>query len=209
MNGTTTRQASFKQLKWLRDLLIQHDYSNFPADWRDYCDFLKEAFDRCTQAGYEAGDLNNWLSIHFRDREVSQDTFKTLLPRLQSAPKSKAPAAQREYPDASLLVPAGRYAIPTEDGARNKLAFYLVNRPEEGKWAGKVFVSMLVSDNGYRLPFATQAAVLRKIAAFGAESASAAYGREIGECGVCGRTLTNDESRARGIGPVCDAKMGW
>lgn len=25
----------------------------------------------------------------------------------------------------------------------------------------------------------------------------------------CGRTLTNDESRARGIGPVCAAKAGW
>jgi len=209
MNGTITRQASAKQLKWLRDLLIQHDYSNFPDDWRDYCDFIKEAFDRCTQAGYDSGELNNWLAVHFVDREVSQDTFKKLLPRLQSAPKSKSPGWYHEYPDASLPVPAGRYGIHTKDDAANKLAFYVVDRPEEGKWAGKVFVSMLISDNKQRLPFAIQAAVLRKIAAVGAETASATYGWEFKRCGVCGRGLTNDDSRERGIGPVCAAKMGW
>ena len=30
-----------------------------------------------------------------------------------------------------------------------------------------------------------------------------------GSCGHCGRTLTNEESRARGIGPICAGKMGW
>jgi len=29
------------------------------------------------------------------------------------------------------------------------------------------------------------------------------YGTELGECGVCGRTLTDEKSRAYGIGPVC------
>jgi hypothetical protein len=29
------------------------------------------------------------------------------------------------------------------------------------------------------------------------------YGMLIGKCGVCGRTLTDEESRANGIGPVC------
>ena len=28
-------------------------------------------------------------------------------------------------------------------------------------------------------------------------------------CSLCGRTLTNDESRTRGIGPICIEKMGW
>ena len=51
--------------------------------------------------------------------------------------------------------------------------------------------------------------ILARIAAVGAEAASARYGHEIGECGICGRQLTNDESRARGIGPVCAAKAGW
>ena len=33
------------------------------------------------------------------------------------------------------------------------------------------------------------------------------YGRETGECGVCGRTLTNPESIRRGIGPVCAGRV--
>jgi hypothetical protein len=32
------------------------------------------------------------------------------------------------------------------------------------------------------------------------------YGQEIGACGRCGLTLTNDTSRALGLGPECAAK---
>lgn len=106
-------------------------------------------------------------------------------------------------------VPAGRYAIDTYDGAHNDIAFYKVDRPTEGKWAGYVFVKLMVSDEEQRLPHAAARGVLRRIAEVGAEAASARYGQEIGECGVCGRTLTNDESRERGIGPKCAAGMGW
>jgi hypothetical protein len=36
--------------------------------------------------------------------------------------------------------------------------------------------------------------------------ASTTYGVEIGQCGRCGRTLTDEVSRAAGIGPVCAGK---
>jgi len=106
-------------------------------------------------------------------------------------------------------VPAGRYAVPTEDGATNDLAFYKVDRPTEGKWAGYVFVKLLTGGEERRLSRAAQTAVLAKIARVGAEQAAATYGHQIGRCGICHTRLTNDESRARGIGPVCAAKMGW
>jgi hypothetical protein len=106
-------------------------------------------------------------------------------------------------------VPAGRYAVATEDGAVNTLAFYKVDRPTEGKWAGYVFVKLMRSDEEVRLSRAAGATVLAKIAAVGAKEASAAYGREIGSCGVCSRTLTNDDSREIGIGPDCRARLGW
>lgn len=106
-------------------------------------------------------------------------------------------------------VPAGRYAIETAEGATNALAFYKVDRPTEGRWAGYVFVKLIVSDDEQRMSRAAGDAILRKIAEVGAEAASARYGHEIGSCGICGRTLTNDESRERGIGPVCAEKMGW
>lgn len=37
-------------------------------------------------------------------------------------------------------------------------------------------------------------------------AAMARYGLEMGRCGYCGRDLTDEESRTRGIGPVCYAK---
>ncbi|AKF14614.1 hypothetical protein AVJ28_gp45 [Mycobacterium phage Baee] len=116
---------------------------------------------------------------------------------------------QRYEPAATTEVPAGRYAVETEDGATNALAFYKVDRPTEGRWAGYVFVKLMLSDDEQRLSQKASKAILQKIAAVGPAEASARYGHEIGECGVCGRTLTNDESRAYGIGPDCRKKLGW
>ena len=126
----------------------------------------------------------------------------------ENAPEVRTHVASGDRPSAEV-VPAGRYAVATEDGATNALAFYKVDRPTEGRWAGYVFVKLMLSDEEQRMSRAAGDAILRKIAAVGAEAASAAYGQHIGECGVCGRTLTNDESRAYGIGPDCRKKLGW
>ena len=39
--------------------------------------------------------------------------------------------------------------------------------------------------------------------------AAKAYGAKTGECGCCGRELTNGESISLGIGPICRDKFGW
>ena len=39
------------------------------------------------------------------------------------------------------------------------------------------------------------------------EAAARAYGLRFGSCSCCGRTLTNAESRALGIGPICRSKF--
>jgi len=38
-------------------------------------------------------------------------------------------------------------------------------------------------------------------------AAAAAYGRDTGECGICHRELTNPESVAAGIGPICRSRF--
>jgi hypothetical protein len=35
------------------------------------------------------------------------------------------------------------------------------------------------------------------------------FGRLVGTCGRCGRDLSDDDSRARGLGPVCAGKSEW
>jgi hypothetical protein len=111
-------------------------------------------------------------------------------------------------------VPAGRYALTGEDGTTD---FYKVDRPTEGKWAGRVFARLLVASGGHgveslreeRVGRGQTAGVLDRIAEAGVQSAMERFGRELGSCGHCGRALTNAESIERGIGPVCAGKMGW
>jgi hypothetical protein len=102
-------------------------------------------------------------------------------------------------------VPAGRYAV---DGNEGQTVFVVVDRPTEGRWAGRIFVKVQASDELHRTSRGTADALLGKIAAAGPEAACIRYGREIGVCGRCGRTLTDETSRANGIGPVC-ADKGW
>lgn len=40
-------------------------------------------------------------------------------------------------------------------------------------------------------------------------AAANAHAKAWGRCGICGHTLTLDESIARGIGPICAGKYGW
>lgn len=40
------------------------------------------------------------------------------------------------------------------------------------------------------------------------DEAAAKFGSIYGWCGICGRTLTNEESKKRGIGPICAEKNG-
>jgi hypothetical protein len=86
-----------------------------------------------------------------------------------------------------------------------EVKFYSVDNPERGKWAGYTFVSVQASDDYYPVKGAGRAEVLKLIAA-DPEAASVRYGRLIGKCGRCSRTLTDESSRLAGIGPICAAK---
>lgn len=116
-----------------------------------------------------------------------------------------APKAPAAYDPEESPFPAGRYALVRHGVVK----FYKVDRPTEGRWAGYVFVKGLAGDEEHAIRNRTEkAAILSEIGA-DVREASIRYGREIGSCGVCGRTLTDPESRAAGIGPVCAGKQGW
>lgn len=102
---------------------------------------------------------------------------------------------------ASDEVPAGRYAIRTEDDIK----FYQIDRPTQGKWAGYVFLKVQASDDTY--PIRNHAEKARIIAEIAKDVMGALklYGTELGVCGRCGRTLTS-KFRELGIGPECIKK---
>lgn len=100
-------------------------------------------------------------------------------------------------------VPAGRYAI--EIGG--KVGFFRVDRPEDGKWAGRTFVKEQASEEFYPVRGPRRNEVLTAIAA-DPRAAMIRYGHELGRCGNCGRTLTDEISREMGIGPDCAKHLG-
>ena len=93
--------------------------------------------------------------------------------------------------------PEGRYAVESEEG---ELRFY--HCADDGE------VYVMASDNEHRLQRPAAEAVIAKIA-LDPKEAAGRYGQEFGTCGLCGRGLTDEVSRAIGIGPVCLQKAVW
>jgi Family of unknown function (DUF6011) len=104
-----------------------------------------------------------------------------------------------------LDVPAGRYALVHPE--RSHVEFFVVDQPTEGKWAGRTFVNQQAGDERYPVKGQRAKEVLARIAV-DPQAAMIRYGHELGRCGNCGRTLTDEVSRAMGIGPDCAAKLG-
>jgi hypothetical protein len=105
----------------------------------------------------------------------------------------------------------GAYAIEEfEDGAEEPtVKFYKIKHGKPGgRWEGWLFIDAQASDELWAIKDAERKA--RILAAIGVDipGAMALYGKELGKCGHCGRTLTS-EWRKRGIGPVCAKKMGF
>lgn len=110
---------------------------------------------------------------------------------------------EQDLPD----VPAGYYAV--KSSGDNDLAFYKVDRPDKGQHAGSVFVRLVVGGQADRNVSRSQVAgILQRIIEAGPAEAMARFGQEIGSCGACGRHLTDEESRQRGLGPFCATKYG-
>jgi hypothetical protein len=124
--------------------------------------------------------------------------------RSGEAPSTTTPKVR--WPD----IPAGRYAAHTADlsgNHTNLTNFYKVDRPTEGAFAGRTFVKLLASDEEHPVRGEAAREVL-EIIAKDVTGYLRLYGQLIGSCGHCGRTLTDDESRAYGVGPKCRSRLG-
>lgn len=128
------------------------------------------------------------------------------------ATAAPVPMLKRTFPDADAL-PAGRFAVARDDidgyEGTVDLDFFRVDRPDTGRWAGRVFVKRVVG--GHRdqpLRYAESLDAAERIVAAGWSDAMKRYGIELGYCGRCAKSLTDAESRKRGIGPTCWHAMG-
>lgn len=100
----------------------------------------------------------------------------------------------------------GRYAVGD--------VLFQIQAPEAGRWDGWVFVkngSEYVDEKfGSQKPGGTYRGVHSDLLGTILEDPIEAlthYGRITGRCGVCGRTLEDEVSVARGIGPICWGRL--
>lgn len=133
------------------------------------------------------------------DRKGASEYIDTLLARQ----RTNRTTEDRKFDQST--VPAGRYAL-TADG---DTAFYQVDRPTEGRWDGWTFVN-LIHPGGDRIRSIKggERGKVLALLAHDPTTYSSEYGKHTGTCGVCSRLLSDPESVARGIGPVCARKLG-
>lgn len=108
-------------------------------------------------------------------------------------------------------IPEGRYAVPNGD---TRLKIKIEKPSPPSKWAGWIFVSD-AAEYGQGKKYGRQAPGKRYTGQITLElqailsdpkAACAAYGQLTGTCGVCGKHLEDEQSVARGIGPICFSK---
>lgn len=138
------------------------------------------------------------------------------LTKLPWKPKGEQAQAEAEFkknndlPASMNDIPDGYYAVEGVEGHKNEISFFRLRSPKQGNWVGYQFTDQVVG-HGKRYP--VKDAVAREkihelIRTQGVDPCRMRYGQEIGACGRCGRELTDDTSRRRGIGPDCWAIMG-
>jgi hypothetical protein len=137
-------------------------------------------------------------------KEQGRDIITRLKGHVNSAPTQPTVNKVDSFTD----IPDGYYAITADEG---HTSFYRVSTfketpryPVPGRR-----VQLQMSDALQNMSRVIRDTVLRKIRDAGPKAAAERYAREIGNCYSCGRTLTNDESRAVGIGPTCRSKVTW
>jgi hypothetical protein len=170
-----------------------------------------------------------YLSVPFEDKElakpygarwdkdqrewwVSKEDFREYQEELRPWIKREVTVTTPSAKTASSFewtreaLPEGYYAL-LQDGAWK---FYRVSwgKPET-RWGNHVFLEVQASDELYPIRnHSTKSEILSRIQA-DPKQAALQYGHQIGRCSVCNRTLTDENSIAAGIGPICAGKRGW
>lgn len=115
----------------------------------------------------------------------------------------RAYVEQRDFRPMALTVPDSKYAlIRPSDGV---LEFFEV-RTGHGKWDGMQFVDRLIGAPGdwRKTPVkgAEKKRVMQQIDS-DPKASAVRYSREFTVCAVCGSPLSDPESLAQGLGPIC------
>jgi hypothetical protein len=189
--------ATDKQLAFITSLLEQKEMT--PARREAFDSRVAELMDRGEFTIPKASEVIDFLKSLPRKAGLANEQDRPQVQyEEQETDKGRKRTGVLVLPDGRKVY-AGSYGVETPGEAfTNDTTFFQLWIGDRGGWN----IRMYVSDDKYKISFPLQLAVLTLIAA-DPEAAASLFGHEYGRCGICGRGLTNDESRARGIGPVC------
>lgn len=210
---TADNAPSPAALQYMTDLLAKRE---MPASWRERAEHLLAVGptkDECSKFIDAVKDLPKRTGTNGQVQApaASGRIGPRVAYREVQTDKGTRQVGYLEFPDGTTVL-AGSYGVDTsgDDRFTNDTSFFRVWIQKEGQDYGKGWnVQLYTSDDTTRvkLNVATQ---LDQLAAIAKDPLAAAklYGLEFKRCGVCGRGLTKDESRERGIGPVCASNLG-
>jgi hypothetical protein len=226
-DGTRKDRGSTKQIKWINDMLdgkVLEASSVFGAALADLSPKQKDKFvqglrDQLPEMSYDG--INQMIAALKACPAKSPSGGETLRPEPRVQGAHPQVGAKVEYHNVTtdqgtkrmgrIVLPngkkvlAGSYGLKTKKmGFANDVSFFKVWIGDRGGWNVKLYVSD--DTNRVMLTPATQLELLEKIAK-NPQKAAARFGWEFKRCGICGRGLTKDESRERGIGPVCAERL--
>lgn len=122
-----------------------------------------------------------------------------------TATATTTPSAWIRHTDITSGVPKGRYCIDI-DGTQK---FYRWEKKRSGRYKNQWYLDQQASDRFFRVANPEWERIFKVIIMQDIDKSRRRYGKLLGYCGVCGRTLTNEVSRAYGIGPECRSRFGF
>jgi hypothetical protein len=145
------------------------------------------------------------LNEKLTHRDVNQAIPMLKLLPLKTDVRQRDQTTGTKIVTAGTKIPDGYYAI----GPVGDTRFYRVSKPTTGKWSGYIFLNIQAGDDLYPVKNHTERLRVLEVIAEDVRAAAIRYGKELGRCSQCNRTLTNPDSIIAGIGPWCAQKAGW
>lgn len=174
------------------------DYTPSDAQIKFLNDLLRDREHTYTEAQIAEGRAD-WRKIRPMIDELKVSARRDPRARKDEVVETSAPVATSGRIDFKVITD-GNYAVP---GEGDVIHFYRVST----KGNGFKKVQIRASDNLFDTRnFKQDVAILHQIVNFGLEASQMLFATKLERCWMCGRSLTNDVSRARGTGDECASK---
>jgi hypothetical protein len=176
------------------------------VSWNDFASSLVQQYDRKRSLSDKQLDAAERMLAKIAANQAANQAAKAAAPSVDltrvHAMFAKAMASGHKRP---VYRAAGLALSLAPLSGRNAGSIY-VKDDETGDYLGKVTEDLRF--NPLRTAPEWAAEALSRIAR-DPSAAAVEYGRETGRCSCCGRELTNPESIALGIGPICKDRWGF